>query len=78
MSVESARLAGVEGRPLRARRVVGSGMIGPLGARCGGANNILLHRSRTPSRRMFDRSDRIGSTATLMPGKRSRMRDRDT
>jgi hypothetical protein len=27
MSVESARLAGVDGRPLRARRVVGSGMI---------------------------------------------------
>src|ERR1700694_1820445 len=27
MSVEAARLAGVEGKPLRARKVVGSGMV---------------------------------------------------
>jgi hypothetical protein len=31
-SVESAKLAGVDGRPLRARRVIGSGMVVLSGA----------------------------------------------
>jgi hypothetical protein len=45
MSVESARLAGLEGKPLRARKVVGSGMIGPLGARFRGRDNTSYIRS---------------------------------